>query len=244
MAFGGTRGFMPRWELPVGVAALLLLLFSVTAAQEPSVAACSQNTNRTCEECLKNVSCLWCNTNKACLDYPVTRILPPSSLCTLSSARWGVCWGGGEDRERPHQPESGRAGWLRRPVQNQETHAAEQADEGVLREAGACSPAEGQAVRVCAVRVSCVCAWVCAVRVHVLCARGCVQRVHHMCVPCVCACPACVRARGLPRGQLSGAPVGHRHQLFLVRTCHTACPSSGVWRVLLMQLGSRSAAEQ
>lgn len=36
--------------------------------------------------------CLWCNTNKACLDYPVTRILPPSSLCTLSSARWGVCW--------------------------------------------------------------------------------------------------------------------------------------------------------
>ncbi|XP_045357103.1 pituitary tumor-transforming gene 1 protein-interacting protein isoform X2 [Leopardus geoffroyi] len=54
--------------------------------------ACSQNTNRTCEECLKNVSCLWCNTNKACLDYPVTRILPPSSLCTLSSARWGVCW--------------------------------------------------------------------------------------------------------------------------------------------------------
>ncbi|XP_040339689.1 pituitary tumor-transforming gene 1 protein-interacting protein isoform X2 [Herpailurus yagouaroundi] len=54
--------------------------------------ACSQNTNRSCEECLKNVSCLWCNTNKACLDYPVTRILPPSSLCTLSSARWGVCW--------------------------------------------------------------------------------------------------------------------------------------------------------
>ncbi|XP_058588209.1 pituitary tumor-transforming gene 1 protein-interacting protein [Neofelis nebulosa] len=92
MAFGGPRGLVPRWELPVGVAALLLLLFSVTAAQEPSVAACSQNTNRTCEECLKNVSCLWCNTNKACLDYPVTRILPPSSLCALSSARWGVCW--------------------------------------------------------------------------------------------------------------------------------------------------------
>uniref|UniRef100_A0A667GIK9 Rad60/SUMO-like domain-containing protein n=1 Tax=Lynx canadensis TaxID=61383 RepID=A0A667GIK9_LYNCA len=72
-----------------------------------------------------------------------------------------------------------------------------------------------------------------------VCARGCVQRV---CV--ACACPACVRARGLARRQLSGAPVGHRHQLFLVRTCHTACPSSGVWRVLLMQLGSRSAAEQ
>lgn len=37
--------------------------------------------------------CLWCHTNKACLDYPVSRILPPSSLCKLSSARWGVCWG-------------------------------------------------------------------------------------------------------------------------------------------------------
>uniref|UniRef100_A0A8D2FIG9 PTTG1 interacting protein n=1 Tax=Theropithecus gelada TaxID=9565 RepID=A0A8D2FIG9_THEGE len=36
--------------------------------------------------------CLWCNTNKACLDYPVTNILPPASLCKLSSARWGVCW--------------------------------------------------------------------------------------------------------------------------------------------------------
>ncbi|KAF5917604.1 hypothetical protein HPG69_005996 [Diceros bicornis minor] len=37
--------------------------------------------------------CLWCNTNKACLDYPVTKVLPPGSLCKLSSARWGVCWG-------------------------------------------------------------------------------------------------------------------------------------------------------
>ena len=37
--------------------------------------------------------CLWCNANKMCLDYPVTKVLPPSSLCRLSSARWGVCWG-------------------------------------------------------------------------------------------------------------------------------------------------------
>ncbi|XP_003927598.1 pituitary tumor-transforming gene 1 protein-interacting protein [Saimiri boliviensis] len=86
------RGPMPYWRLPLGGAALLLLLISVAAAQEPSGAACSQNTNKTCEECLKNVSCLWCNTNKACLDYPVTSVLPPASLCKLSSARWGVCW--------------------------------------------------------------------------------------------------------------------------------------------------------
>nr|KAF6478393.1 PTTG1 interacting protein [Molossus molossus] len=53
---------------------------------------CSQNTNKTCQECLKNVSCLWCNTDKTCSDYPVSKILPPASLCALSSARWGVCW--------------------------------------------------------------------------------------------------------------------------------------------------------
>ncbi|XP_048880962.1 pituitary tumor-transforming gene 1 protein-interacting protein [Brienomyrus brachyistius] len=46
----------------------------------------------TCEKCLENVSCLWCNTNSSCLDYPVRHILPPSSLCQLSQARWGVCW--------------------------------------------------------------------------------------------------------------------------------------------------------
>ncbi|XP_045632922.1 pituitary tumor-transforming gene 1 protein-interacting protein [Ursus americanus] len=92
MAFGGTRGLMQRWEPVLGAVALFLMLLSAAAAQEPSGAACSQNTNRTCEECLKNVSCLWCHTNKACVDYPVSRVLPPSSLCQLSSARWGVCW--------------------------------------------------------------------------------------------------------------------------------------------------------
>ncbi|MBN3278319.1 PTTG protein, partial [Polyodon spathula] len=45
-----------------------------------------------CEECLKNVSCLWCYTTNACLDYPVRNVLPPSKLCHLSDARWGVCW--------------------------------------------------------------------------------------------------------------------------------------------------------
>ncbi|XP_003359059.1 pituitary tumor-transforming gene 1 protein-interacting protein [Sus scrofa] len=87
MASSGARGPTLRWALALGGAALLLLLLPTASAQ-----ACSQHTNRTCEECLRNVSCLWCNTNQACLDYPVTRVLPPSSLCQLSSARWGVCW--------------------------------------------------------------------------------------------------------------------------------------------------------
>ncbi|XP_020032803.1 pituitary tumor-transforming gene 1 protein-interacting protein [Castor canadensis] len=92
MAPGGTRGPTPCWALLLGGAALLLLFIMDTAAQEPSGVGCSENTNRSCEECLKNVSCLWCNTNNACLDYPVRKILPPGSLCKLSSARWGVCW--------------------------------------------------------------------------------------------------------------------------------------------------------
>ncbi|XP_011809625.1 PREDICTED: pituitary tumor-transforming gene 1 protein-interacting protein [Colobus angolensis palliatus] len=68
------------------------LSYALERKASPKPGSCSQNTNKTCEECLKNVSCLWCNTNKACLDYPVTNILPPASLCKLSSARWGVCW--------------------------------------------------------------------------------------------------------------------------------------------------------
>ncbi|XP_007536937.1 pituitary tumor-transforming gene 1 protein-interacting protein [Erinaceus europaeus] len=72
---------------PLGGVALLLLLLPMAAGQE-----CAQFTNRTCQDCLRNVSCLWCNTDSRCLDYPVSTILPPAGLCRLSSARWGVCW--------------------------------------------------------------------------------------------------------------------------------------------------------
>ncbi|NXF83639.1 PTTG protein, partial [Sclerurus mexicanus] len=54
--------------------------------------ACSAFSQKSCDECLKNVSCLWCYTNNTCIDYPVRSILPPSSLCSLSNAQWGVCW--------------------------------------------------------------------------------------------------------------------------------------------------------
>ncbi|XP_057607148.1 pituitary tumor-transforming gene 1 protein-interacting protein [Chionomys nivalis] len=84
-------GLTPRWLMLLS-AALLLLLLPAASAQEPSAMSCSVYTNKSCEECLRNVSCLWCNENKACLDYPVRKILPPASLCKLSSARWGVCW--------------------------------------------------------------------------------------------------------------------------------------------------------
>ncbi|KFP64177.1 Pituitary tumor-transforming gene 1 protein-interacting protein, partial [Cariama cristata] len=53
---------------------------------------CHQYTNRSCEECLKNVTCLWCASNGRCVEYPIRRVLPPADLCELRSARWGVCW--------------------------------------------------------------------------------------------------------------------------------------------------------
>ncbi|XP_075443511.1 pituitary tumor-transforming gene 1 protein-interacting protein-like [Ascaphus truei] len=61
-------------------------------APSPITRPCNFFSGRSCEECLGNVSCLWCNTNNTCLDYPVRSILPPSSLCVMSQARWGACW--------------------------------------------------------------------------------------------------------------------------------------------------------
>jgi len=48
--------------------------------------------NASCEECLKNVSCMYCTKTSKCLVYPYKEILPSSELCSLSSLRWGVCW--------------------------------------------------------------------------------------------------------------------------------------------------------
>uniref|UniRef100_A0A8D0HF62 PTTG1 interacting protein n=1 Tax=Sphenodon punctatus TaxID=8508 RepID=A0A8D0HF62_SPHPU len=71
---------------------LFLLPLPGNDAQVAADRACHQYTNKTCEECLKNVTCLWCSSSKQCVDYPVRNVLPPSSLCELRSARWGVCW--------------------------------------------------------------------------------------------------------------------------------------------------------
>lgn len=45
--------------------------------------------------------------------------------------------GSSEDgKQRAHKPEGRGSGWIRRTVQDKETHAAHQTDEGVLRETG------------------------------------------------------------------------------------------------------------
>ncbi|XP_072200774.1 uncharacterized protein [Excalfactoria chinensis] len=71
---------------------VVLLLPAAAAQQQEAVGECQQYTNRSCEECLKNVTCLWCASSRRCVPYPVRRILPPADLCELRSARWGVCW--------------------------------------------------------------------------------------------------------------------------------------------------------
>ncbi|XP_025895159.1 pituitary tumor-transforming gene 1 protein-interacting protein-like, partial [Nothoprocta perdicaria] len=83
------------WLLLWGCAQAGAGLAQVTTTASPAPPpprACSDFSQKSCEECLKNVSCLWCYTNNTCIDYPVRSILPSSSLCSLSNARWGVCW--------------------------------------------------------------------------------------------------------------------------------------------------------
>ncbi|XP_041663320.1 PTTG1 interacting protein b [Cheilinus undulatus] len=63
-----------------------------TSTPSPAEIPCALRSNTSCDECLKNVTCLWCSPTKQCIDYPVRNVLPPSSVCPLSDARWGVCW--------------------------------------------------------------------------------------------------------------------------------------------------------
>ncbi|XP_078260584.1 pituitary tumor-transforming gene 1 protein-interacting protein-like [Rhinoraja longicauda] len=81
----------PRiWLLRV-TGILCALSLETWGAPDP-VPTCNASTNTNCAECLRNVSCLWCNSKNKCYHYPVKKILPPKSLCPLSDARWGVCW--------------------------------------------------------------------------------------------------------------------------------------------------------
>ncbi|XP_056283101.1 PTTG1 interacting protein a [Pseudoliparis swirei] len=78
----------------IAAASLLLLLGLVTAFAQTSAPgqACEAKNATNCQDCLKNVTCLWCITNKRCITYPVKTILPPHALCPLYDARWGLCW--------------------------------------------------------------------------------------------------------------------------------------------------------
>ncbi|XP_012696466.1 PTTG1 interacting protein a [Clupea harengus] len=62
-----------------------------TPAPPPPGETCESKNGTNCEECLKNVSCLWCIKTKTCMTYPIKTILPPYALCPLNDARWGQC---------------------------------------------------------------------------------------------------------------------------------------------------------
>ncbi|KTG38265.1 hypothetical protein cypCar_00042285 [Cyprinus carpio] len=91
------RVFVSMWGLLLMCVAfskteLTLTTTRITPTTHPAVhKPC--NTQTSCETCLANVSCLWCQTNSSCTDYPVSYVIPPASVCKLSQARWGVCWG-------------------------------------------------------------------------------------------------------------------------------------------------------
>ncbi|CAJ1073331.1 PTTG1 interacting protein a [Xyrichtys novacula] len=80
-----TRILLPAFLLVLGLATV----FAQTSAPEP---ACETKNGTNCEECLKNVKCLWCLKTKSCVTYPVRTILPPHRVCPLNDARWGLCW--------------------------------------------------------------------------------------------------------------------------------------------------------
>ncbi|XP_062983156.1 pituitary tumor-transforming gene 1 protein-interacting protein-like isoform X1 [Elgaria multicarinata webbii] len=64
-----------------------------TVSPSPAPAMpCAAFTEKTCEECVRNTKCLWCIENSTCMDYPVSKLIPPSSLCILTEAYWAICF--------------------------------------------------------------------------------------------------------------------------------------------------------
>ncbi|CAN9497824.1 unnamed protein product [Ophioblennius macclurei] len=74
------------------ICGFILTAEAQTPTPAPSLVPCALRSNTSCDDCLKNVSCLWCEPTKQCTDYPLKNVLPPSSVCPLNDARWGVCW--------------------------------------------------------------------------------------------------------------------------------------------------------
>lgn len=62
------------------------------ASSSPNPNMTCERLNASCDECLKNVSCMWCNNPQKCMVYPIKNVLPSTKDCALSQARWGVCW--------------------------------------------------------------------------------------------------------------------------------------------------------
>lgn len=78
-------------HLAMGAALPALLLLLSCAAGLNGNEECTNTSIKSCNDCLKRVSCLWCDATTECMDYPKGHVLPYSNECALSEARWGVC---------------------------------------------------------------------------------------------------------------------------------------------------------
>ncbi|XP_071811470.1 pituitary tumor-transforming gene 1 protein-interacting protein-like isoform X2 [Apostichopus japonicus] len=62
---------------------------TTTGTPTPMLKSCVDYT--TCDECVGNVSCIFCYTDNKCMDYPKKHIIPRAEDCDLSQSRWGTC---------------------------------------------------------------------------------------------------------------------------------------------------------
>ncbi|XP_056900434.1 pituitary tumor-transforming gene 1 protein-interacting protein-like [Takifugu flavidus] len=74
----------------VFIIAVLLVGLGQSQTLSPPPTPCSAFTS--CDDCLQYTRCFWCFSTNNCTYYPVSWLIPPSSLCPLSQARWGMCW--------------------------------------------------------------------------------------------------------------------------------------------------------
>uniref|UniRef100_A0A8C4T9T6 Pituitary tumor-transforming gene 1 protein-interacting protein n=1 Tax=Erpetoichthys calabaricus TaxID=27687 RepID=A0A8C4T9T6_ERPCA len=44
------------------------------------ISPCAIHIGGSCEQCLMNVSCLWCYSNNTCVDYPMRTLLPSTNI--------------------------------------------------------------------------------------------------------------------------------------------------------------------
>uniref|UniRef100_A0A8C4TAZ2 Uncharacterized protein n=1 Tax=Erpetoichthys calabaricus TaxID=27687 RepID=A0A8C4TAZ2_ERPCA len=54
------------------------------------ISPCAIHIGGSCEQCLMNVSCLWCYSNNTCVDYPMRTLLPSTNICPPSGVFAGV----------------------------------------------------------------------------------------------------------------------------------------------------------
>ncbi|XP_005102988.1 pituitary tumor-transforming gene 1 protein-interacting protein [Aplysia californica] len=66
---------------------------TTTASTTPETPAqeCAKH-NGSCDDCVSDSKCMYCYTDNSCQLYPTGKVLPPSDMCALDEARWGVCW--------------------------------------------------------------------------------------------------------------------------------------------------------